>query len=684
MKKDFKVKKQYISTVSYTEEEGFLLLIKEDGGQFTVPITLGDPTFFDDCCWTVSYDPKAEAWISFHDWCPELSLPSINHFFTTKTISTDVAQCPPGYNYNPDTELCEKGEAESSLAEVITLEQDAVRITGYCPMDIIFTLDASTAAGDPKDPTSSAYAQIDILVTWLNSGDVYSRAIVGSLQVGILLASEKTNDHDATTFFDSTPLTGTSYSMSRDSPGGGAVIRQWCENNWHSVLDAAGSGAVTIQDMPATLQGAQGLMNIKAINLNPSILGSQLGDRSGASDFKQQIIHLSRLTTLVSTPLACQMQNLIPNQEVFGVGVYENSSVVPTNFQDIINSLTCTSGPYASDIKQFLLPLDNTNPRILDATNVLQTSNSLIDTLCPVQYSFDCDDVNDFTLVWQDAQGFWTKEFPIMPPSSTYVPLCRKVECNCPPSDNPNLPTYTRGTCDDVYESGDPDYVNLDPLFCYYSEQFTTKPSFEVGTLWRHNARCDSFANYYDVAYPWEVDLIENSGQNVNTVRSIEYQLETYVYKGDLHYACGDDRWEDLNFNFDESIIYNNEQVSGLLKLTPTPFNNPILELSYPIINTQNFEILCSKVEQKYRFNQFYDITNDRGEFTNAQQSIFDTECNGYIRNLNSINLNYNKPALQHKKFRHYYNHVLLRRTNSLDRKMLLRLHNTKLLLSKR
>ena len=88
--------------------------------------------------------------------------------------------------------------------------------------------------------------------------------------------------------------------------------------------------------------------------------------------------------------------------------------------------------------------------------------------------------------------------------------------------------------------------------------------------------------------------------------------------------------------------------------------------------------------EQKYRFNQFYDITNDRGEFTNAQQAIFDTECNGYIRNLNPTNLNYNKAQLQHKKFRHYYNHVLLRRTNSLDRKMLLRLHNTKLLLSRR
>ena len=42
---------------------------------------------------------------------------------------------------------------------------------------------------------------------------------------------------------------------------------------------------------------------------------------------------------------------------------------------------------------------------------------------------------------------------------------------------------------------------------------------------------------------------------------------------------------------------------------------------------------------------------------------IFDTEANGYIRNLNSSNLNYNKFALQRKKFRHYQNSVFLRKT---------------------
>ena len=708
MKKDFKVKSEWVDKIKYEPNDenplntsGFKLY-NDPNLESIAYLTIGDPTYFDDCCWTVSYDPKAKAWISFHDWCPELSLPSINHFFTTKTKPTDIAQCPPGYNYNPSTQLCEKIEGESTPANVLlspSTEADLNR-TG-CPLDIVFTLDASTAAGDPMDPSSSAYAQIQILIKWLENSEVDWLASVSSLQVGILISSEKTVNHEAVTLFNwRTFGTLFNWSMSNlpfDKGYGNTsnIVNDWLISEWHSLLD--GPSITTSQDMPATLAAAQDLINRKPqVYSTSDPLGSQLNDRSADTGFKQQIIHLSRLVTPISSPAPCNMQGTIYypttgvniDQEVYGVGVYENSSAVPANFQNIINSLTCTTGPYATDDKQFLVPVDNTSPVIPDAYTILSTVGYLADTLCNTIWTAQCP--VGYTMVFLNAEGTaWTEEFPLKPVSIDYPPICRKIECECPPSPDPNLPTYITGTCDDVYKTningdGDPNYVNLDPQLCYYSETFTTKPSFEIGTLWRHNARCDSFANYYDVAYPWEVDLIENSGQNVNTVRSIEYQLETYVYKGDLHYACGDDRWEDLNFNFDESIIYNNEQVSGLLKLIPTPFNNPILELNYPIINTESFEILCSKVEQKYRFNQFYDITNDRGEFTNAQQAIFDTECNGYIRNLNPTNLNYNKAQLQHKKFRHYYNHVLLRRTNSLDRKMLLRLHNTKLLLSRR
>ena len=83
------------------------------------------------------------------------------------------------------------------------------------------------------------------------------------------------------------------------------------------------------------------------------------------------------------------------------------------------------------------------------------------------------------------------------------------------------------------------------------------------------------------------------------------------------------------------------------------PYNDPWNQLTYPIIGTQSIDVLAAKVEQKYRLNQFWDITNDRGEFSNAEQPIWSTSCNGYVRTLNSINLNYNKPETEPVSYTH-------------------------------
>lgn len=198
--------------------------------------------------------------------------------------------------------------------------------------------------------------------------------------------------------------------------------------------------------------------------------------------------------------------------------------------------------------------------------------------------------------------------------------------------------------------------------------------------IWIHNQRCDSYCNYYGLNYPFEVEYMVNTAQTVNTLRSIEYIMEVYKYAPNCF-----DRFHVLDFNFDEAVVYNTEQVSGLLRLNLEPKNNPQEMISYPIINFNSIDILFSKVEQKYRFDQFWDITDDRGEFNPAaQRVIWNTGANGYIRVLNPFNLNYNKEEFQRKKFRHYTNSVFLRRRVSGDRKILVMLTNNKNLYSPR
>jgi hypothetical protein len=203
--------------------------------------------------------------------------------------------------------------------------------------------------------------------------------------------------------------------------------------------------------------------------------------------------------------------------------------------------------------------------------------------------------------------------------------------------------------------------------------------------IWIHNSRCDLYSNYYDKDYPFEIEFIINTANEINIFKSVEYIMEVYKYDTNCH-----DRFHVLDLNFDEAVIYNTEQVSGLLKLDINPKNNPTLALNYPIVNNSSINILYSKVENKYRFNQFWDNTADRGQSLNplipgfAERMIWNTESNGYVKYLNNNNLDYNKSQLERKRFRHYTATVLLRRNFSNDKKIMVMLADAKELNSPR
>jgi hypothetical protein len=197
--------------------------------------------------------------------------------------------------------------------------------------------------------------------------------------------------------------------------------------------------------------------------------------------------------------------------------------------------------------------------------------------------------------------------------------------------------------------------------------------------FWKHNVLCDSYNNYYGVNHGWEIEFPVNTGTSITTIKSVEYYLEVFKYNT----GCVD-RYHVLDGNFDQAVIYNTEQVSGLLNLHIKPKNNPVALLNYPKINLDSIDIHVAKEENKYRFNQFWDATRDRGEFDGLEITNFITECNGYRKNLNPQAVNYTKSPLQRKKFRHYGNRLVLRRLQSGAEKMNLKVVTTKETLSPR
>ena len=205
----------------------------------------------------------------------------------------------------------------------------------------------------------------------------------------------------------------------------------------------------------------------------------------------------------------------------------------------------------------------------------------------------------------------------------------------------------------------------------------------KVDSIWKHNIRCDSYCNFYGVDYPFEIEFISATSQAVNSMRSIEYLLEVYNYSNDCR-----DKFHNFYENFDQAIVYNSEQMSGLLKLNLHVKNDPLALLAYPQVNTAlgYIDIQYSKVEQKYRFNQFWDITKDRGQALPSPLNIpmFNIAPNGYIYPINPAYVNYSKNPLEHKKFRHNVNKVFLRRLVSGSNKFLFKLSNQKTLQSPR
>jgi hypothetical protein len=159
-----------------------------------------------------------------------------------------------------------------------------------------------------------------------------------------------------------------------------------------------------------------------------------------------------------------------------------------------------------------------------------------------------------------------------------------------------------------------------------------------------------------------------------------------------------------LDYNFDQAVVFNSEQTSGYLNLNIYPKNDLPLALSFPKLSPtlNGYDILYSKEENKYRLNQFWDVTRDRGEFpigspyppndgpyfpspdstvllgNYEERNIWVTEPNGYIKALNLANLDYQKPQLQRKKFRHYINYIKLSKANSRDTNMIIKVVNTK------
>ena len=648
----------------------------------TYKINVTDKNYFKDVSWTISYDPKVKAWMSFHDWHPELTFNSINHFLTAKSEITNIPQCPPGYIWDPVSQECCLSLHAEFPAEVFVDEFMSDPIMTLATVDAFSeTIDVAIVIDNSG---STGPAQLDVMpeqlafaTEFINgmAAGMTGGAYAGQVRIGHGYWNDLAGGGSGTapaivTLLTADPVAAAASLTVANYPSGGGTcfddavtVANLIMANSGTPSTATNKVVIFITDASSNTCGTPSSF----VNVTECIsIWVSTSDDNPSSVYSTQPCVYTPATSdpnwvqLIAPMVSGTGLSAPADVPVCNENLYHLGSMIPLGNPGAFDTvaaaivaqyITCTCSSGTIDLSASnppCLPLPNPPPNCIECS-------------CPQGYTMigTCD-------------------------NSDTLPICRTMECDCPtPYFNTSEIVTQTGFCDDItlwYNSntgyGDPTYVNNDPLFCVYDYKECVLPNYEIGYFWKHNIRTDLFNNYYEKNYPWEIDIIETTGQQVTTVRSIEYQMEAFLYQNDSR-----DRFHDLDYNFDEAIIYNSEQVSGLLNLILEPKNNIQLSILYPIVNPNSMDILYSKEEQKYRFNMFWDITADRGEFSTATNTIWLTDWNGYIRNLNPTNLNYNKPQQQRKKFRHYFNHILLRKSDEMatTRKMLLKLENTKL-----
>lgn len=194
----------------------------------------------------------------------------------------------------------------------------------------------------------------------------------------------------------------------------------------------------------------------------------------------------------------------------------------------------------------------------------------------------------------------------------------------------------------------------------------------ENNLILKHNNRCDSFCNFNGVDYPYTEEWCVNTGKQTNILSSIELISEAFIYKN----KCRD---KSLTSSFfDQLEVYNNEQNSGKISLILGD-DNKIQSQIYPIQKSTHIESLYFNKENKFRINQFADVTIDDNPF-----HIHVNDENGYTRIYNPKAINTLKPAHEQKLMRATANKIRLTKNISGNVKIITKFNSSNLINSPR
>lgn len=167
----------------------------------------------------------------------------------------------------------------------------------------------------------------------------------------------------------------------------------------------------------------------------------------------------------------------------------------------------------------------------------------------------------------------------------------------------------------------------------------------QKSSVWLHNAAHTSYQTFYGklepyvLEYPFVYKAQDEIFQNVK-----DYTTILEYYNANDFYEIND------NVYFNKAVLYNNQQCSGIRKLYQRPKGDMSKYFSYPKANADNIEIMFTKSDNYFNYNQIWDVVKN----PNNHYPIWVDSCvnKSIDKELNNSKFDYTNRAFQKTKLR--------------------------------
>lgn len=156
--------------------------------------------------------------------------------------------------------------------------------------------------------------------------------------------------------------------------------------------------------------------------------------------------------------------------------------------------------------------------------------------------------------------------------------------------------------------------------------------SINTSSIWRHLTDPTLYNNFYGCIAPYILEYPFAYQYYDEIVQNVKDYTKVYKYLPSTQGIFDDNRKVETDTDyFNKSVIYNDQQSSGILTLVSKPINNMKEYMKYPIFGSDTKTITFTKSDNFYQYNTFWSIVKDKTAplfLTSCESMSIDKEVN--------------------------------------------------------